>query len=165
MAEWRAIAEYPDYEVSDEGQVRRVSGGRGAKPGRILRPATTPRGYLIVSLYRDGRSRMRKVHRLLCTAFHGDPPTPKHHAAHDDGDFLNNTPGNVLWKTALENSADMLRHGRRPRGETHWGAKLSSDDVVAIRASTELHKVIAKRFGISSSHVCSIKKGVFWNDV
>jgi single-strand DNA-binding protein len=49
------------------------------------------------------RRKTYKVARLVCLAFHGPPPTPKHEVLHDDEDSHNNRPGNIGWGTRKQN--------------------------------------------------------------
>src|SRR5690348_4661929 len=72
-------------------------------------------GYANVRLSRDGRQRWKKVHRLVCEAWHGPPPSPVHHAAHLDGDCANNCPENLAWATPKENAEHKRLQGR-PNG-------------------------------------------------
>lgn len=44
-----------------------------------------------------------KVHRLVCEAFHGVPPTQKMVVIHLDEDATNNRPENLRWGTQKEN--------------------------------------------------------------
>ena len=44
-----------------------------------------------------------KVHRLVCRAFHGDPPEGKNVVLHLDENALNNKPENLRWGTQKEN--------------------------------------------------------------
>jgi len=44
-----------------------------------------------------------RVHRIVATAFHGDPPTPQHVVDHRDTNHQNNRPENLRWLTKLEN--------------------------------------------------------------
>ena len=46
------------------------------------------------------------VHRLICLAFHGDPPFEGALVRHLDGNPQNNTPENLAWGTLLENASD-----------------------------------------------------------
>ncbi len=47
MTEWRPVVGYEGlYEVSDQGQVRRVAPGMGTRPGRVLRARKDKGGYL-----------------------------------------------------------------------------------------------------------------------
>jgi hypothetical protein len=120
---WKTIAEAPDYEVSDQGRVRRVvPDWQGKYLGRVLRPSNL-RGYAGHTLCTDDGKITRKVHRLVCEAFNGPCPPDKSHCAHRDGDRTNNTPGNLYWATAQENADDRERHGRTPRGDAS-GARL-----------------------------------------
>lgn len=63
--------------------------------------------YRIVMLKRcdgkGGRQKPRKVHQLVCEAFHGPKPFPKAVVLHRDEDGLNNREGNLRWGTQLEN--------------------------------------------------------------
>jgi hypothetical protein len=124
-------------------------------------------GYANVRLNANGRQTWKKVNRLVCEAWHGPPPTPQHHAAHLDGDQLNNTPGNVAWKTPKENAADKRSHGSRMNnggmsGETHPAARLTPDEVAAIRSSTLPSRALAAEYGVSQPHIVRIKNGQKW---
>lgn len=43
------------------------------------------------------------VHRIVATAFHGEPPTKQHIVDHIDTNRMNNRPENLRWITKLEN--------------------------------------------------------------
>lgn len=44
------------------------------------------------------------VHRIVCSAFHGEPPTDQHVVDHIDTNRANNRPENLRWLTRLENA-------------------------------------------------------------
>jgi len=44
-----------------------------------------------------------RVHRIVATAFHGEPPTKEHVVDHIDTNKQNNRPQNLRWVTRLEN--------------------------------------------------------------
>src|SRR6478735_5284661 len=73
-------------------------------------------GYAYASL--DGK--VGTVHRYVCRKVNGEPPTPKHDAAHSCGKGHEAciSPVHLSWKTRKENCADMMRHG------THYRQKL-----------------------------------------
>lgn len=58
---------------------------------------------------------------------------------------------------------------RRPelvhRGEKHVMAKLSTADILAIRSDTRKQRTIAAEYGVSPSHICSIKSRRKWDHV
>lgn len=45
-----------------------------------------------------------RVHRIVATAFHGEPPDPKYVVDHIDSNCKNNRPENLRWLTRLENT-------------------------------------------------------------
>ena len=45
-----------------------------------------------------------RIHRIVATAFHGDPPDPKYVVDHIDSNRKNNRPDNLRWLTRLENT-------------------------------------------------------------
>lgn len=76
------------------------------------------------------------AHREMCRLSHGEPPTPKHHAAHlcGNGHLGCVHPKHLSWKTAKENSDDREVHGTVNRGTRNGSAKLTEDQVREIRA-------------------------------
>lgn len=44
-----------------------------------------------------------QVHRIVATAFHGDPPNPNYVVDHKDSNRQNNRPENLRWLSRLEN--------------------------------------------------------------
>ena len=76
---WYPVKEYEGvYEISTFGRIRRIAGGpgTGVKNGIPTIKASHPntKGYAIISLWRDGKNRIFKVHKLVAQAFLGDPP-------------------------------------------------------------------------------------------
>ena len=45
-----------------------------------------------------------RIHRIVATAFHGEPPTREHVVDHIDTNRRNNRPENLRWLTRLENA-------------------------------------------------------------
>jgi hypothetical protein len=52
-----------------------------------------------------GKVKIEKVHRLVCLAFIGPPPTPEHGVNHRDRNRLHNDRFNLEWATNTENMA------------------------------------------------------------
>ncbi len=180
--QWLSVPEYPDYAVSSLGQVKRIKDGkkRGYLTGQCLRQSVNRSGYYSVTLLKDGNPRQFRVNRLVCEVFHGPPPTPKHHAAHNDGTRHNNCADNLRWAAAHENEADKRAHGtaavgdrhwsklhpdRRAKGEGHGMSKLNADAVRAIRQDARYQRVIAKEYGVTQRVIWSIKTRVTWGHV
>lgn len=115
---WKAIPGHPGYEASSEGRIRsidRVVYASGRSPERrrkgvVLKPALKSRGYLNVSLGR-GPGNTFRVYRLVCLAFHGEPPEGKGFVCHRDDNPGNNTPDNLYWGSHQDNMDDKARNG------------------------------------------------------
>lgn len=188
---WRIIADFPDYAVSNEGRVKRAVPDYRGRYGHILRQQ---RGrYAQLTLYRDRRPSVLLVHRLVCAAFHGLPPTVLHEVAHRDGCGLNNRADNLRWATHSSNEADKLNHGtsllgrpsnvppsrrargashgrhtrpeRNARGERNGLSKLTEAKVTAIRLDPRPRKIVAAEHGVSVSMISYIQRGICWAHV
>jgi len=108
------------------------------------------------------------VHRIVCEAVHGPPPTPQHEAAHSCGRGHDGCVSrtHLSWKTPKENSADRVLHGTAPCGEQNGYAKLTAADLVAIRsalaAGNTTQRQIAAQFGVSHGTISLIRHGRTW---
>jgi hypothetical protein len=67
---WRKCVDFPNYEVSRDGLVRRTVHVPHGRPPGILKPFDD-RGYPALKLPRDGVMRKVYVHRLVAKAFLG----------------------------------------------------------------------------------------------
>ncbi len=74
-------------------------------------------------------------------------------------------PSHMFLGNNTVNHADCVAKKRHPAGERHGRAKLTEDAVREIRTSTESHRVLADRFGVSRSMVGQAKRGLFWKHV
>lgn len=98
------------YFVNADGQIfacERVSlmpkGGTRIYPAKQLKPHYLRGGYLKVVFHKNGKRSEIPVHRIVCAAFHGEPPTDRHQVNHKNGNKKDNTPSNLEWVTASEN--------------------------------------------------------------
>jgi hypothetical protein len=164
---WKEIPDWPVYEVSDTGRVRRKLIGLRGSPAVERIPYITTNGYPYISLRQPGdkKGRAIAVSRLVLMAFVGLPPTEDHQAAHGDGDPLNNNLSNLRWATHSENQMDRVRHGTSNRGARQHMSKLTADDILAIRrrlAAGHTQRSIADDHGIARTTVSSIAIGKSW---
>lgn len=118
--EWRIIPEFPDYEASNIGRVRRAVPCKCVPAGRLMSCYLGVNGYMRVGLTRNGKQEVVPVHRLVLMAFVGPPPSEAHQCAHFDGVRTNNVLSNLRWATPFENERDKDRHGTRPSGDTSF---------------------------------------------
>ena len=88
------------YTVRDNGAVLRYPlEGKRPRPtdnSWTFGKSNSKSGYLEIASVR--------IHRIVATAFHGEPPTKEHVVDHIDTNKQNNRPENLRWLTRLENS-------------------------------------------------------------
>jgi len=113
--------------------------------------------------------KMRGAHRIMCELAHGPAPSPDHEAAHSCGKGHEAcvNPKHLRWATKVENKADMLIHGTRPRGERQGSAKLTTEAVRQMRALAGAlsHQKIGAMFGVSQTQASRVISGKHWGHV
>lgn len=172
MAErWKQC--HPNYEVSDQGRVRRTVGGKGARIGHILKPAPNNKGYLCVGLKNNGVRLSYTVHHLVAAAFLG--PCPEgYEIGHENGDKTDCRASNLVYQTRSQN----MKHayavcGRVPKVPDHTGSKHGLSKLVEAQA-IEIYKLrhagvsgqtVARLFNINESVVSEIYNDKAWTHV
>lgn len=162
---WKPCPGFEDsYSVSNWGRVRRDAPGSGTRAGRIKRSATDASGRKTVVLYRHRRAHPSTVHKLVALAFLGSKPSEAYEVAHENGDATDNRVENLRWSTHAENEGDKLLHGTSNRGKRNGRAKLTEQDVLAIRAKVagRPQKEVAEMFGVHQVTVSRIVRRIDW---
>lgn len=93
------------------------------------------------------------AHRLMCVLAHGEPPTPKHQAAHNcgKGHFGCVNPKHLEWKTNSQNQLDRAKNGNALRNNHGNKSALTHEqqaEIVALRGRMTQVSIAAK-FGVS----------------
>lgn len=179
--EYRDVPGFPGYRVGNDGSVwcnsprgNRDIKTKGPLPWRLLRQNRTRSGHYYVALWRNGRGKTWRVHRIVLFAFRGPPP-PGLICARLDGNPGNNKLDNLVWTTHKENSAHAVQHGTWAHGETHGRAVLTAERVSAIVATVRAKRddrvngrrygaytAVAKQFGVEAATVRDIMEGTTW---
>lgn len=165
---WVTVSQNENYEVNSLAQVRNKKTGHVLKYDKKI----TGGGYYNCSL---GRRGCAMVHTLVCTAFHGHPPSKRHQVNHKDGNKLNNRAENLEWVTPKQNMQHALKSGRleehrenmsrRSTGEGNPKAKLTERDVLRIKDLIVIgwnRSRIAELYLVSNSTVGSIELRKTW---
>lgn len=154
IEKWRLIEGY-EYEVSDQGNVRRVG-------SRSLKPRVHSNGYHRVSL-RGETNTDAYVHRLVCAAFLG-AATDGAHADHINGDRRDNRLVNLRWLSPEANRAAR----NFARGARSNKSALTESDIRAIRSAPHSRWFdgrMAKILGVSRETVRDIRNHKAWSHV
>ncbi len=171
---WKSIDGWPEYQVSDLGNVRRILKSPSPKAtkknaenmGRPLSPSVHRDGYLYVCLKRPGHYETKKVHRLVCEAFHGKPPLPNMDVNHKDTVRSNCAATNLEWMTRQENLEHARIHGNGCRkGRRNAQAKLSENQIIAIREDERTQREIATDYDVCQQTVSLIKSRKSWSHI
>lgn len=164
---WNRVPGYEEhYEVSDEGRVRRILGGRGATAGRILKQHDQG-GYRAVQLCRNDVKKKIGVHILVAEAFHGRRPTRKF-PNHKNCDKHDNRADNLEWLTAKQNARHAILAGKRPgramAGEENGRAKLTRcqvEEILRLKGAIG-QRTLARLCGVSKTAIQLIHQGKNW---
>ena len=144
------------YLANQDGTIYSTMSGRNLSPGK------NSRGYFTVQLY-DGsipkKPKSHLVHRLICTAFHGQAPAPNSQVNHKDGNKANNAASNLEWVSPLENtrhSMDVLGHHRM--GEKNSNQRITPDQLLVMLDRSLSSKEAARVIGCSDGYVRSVRR-------
>jgi hypothetical protein len=101
--------------------------------------------------------------RYMCRLAHGEPPTPKHVAAHSCGNGHEAcvNPNHLSWKTQAQNIEDCREHGTLVR---HWGGnvrRLTPAQIQTIKNArgVKLRRDLAAEYKVSQSTISDIWNG------
>ena len=112
MEEWKDIKGYEGlYQVSNEGRVKRLAGSPKCKVDRILKNSVSSNGYLFITLYKNGESKIYRIHRLVMENFSPLENMKELEVNHLDEDITNNNLNNLQWCTRKEN----INYGNRAK--------------------------------------------------
>jgi hypothetical protein len=153
--EWRSLEEFPDYQFSDTGLVK--------KNGKYRSPYL---GHSYPTVYLSNKFVRKQVrlHTIIAELFIG--PCPEGFIIrHLDDDKENNQVSNLAYGTDYDNKQDAIRNDKIPKGEKHGCAKLTQVEVNEIR-NTEYYygciETLAKEYDVSRSTISSIRTGRTW---
>lgn len=96
MEEWQKIDNFPNYSVSNFGNVINT------KTNKVMK-LTNKSGYYHITLKNENSYKTLKIHRLVALAFIKNPEN-KPEVNHKDKNKLNNNINNLEWMTRTENN-------------------------------------------------------------
>ena len=177
IEKWRSIIDYPDYQVSNFGRVRRISTASRARRWKSLyvkKPQSNGR-YLTTWLYNEHSGKKVYIHRLVLTVF-ARPARPGEEGNHGDGDRSNNRIDNLEWLTPSQNMYHAFKTGLRIGkgspgrvGELHPLCRLRNGEVYLIKKLLNdgriSRSIIAKMFKLAKSTISKIHLGKRWGHI
>lgn len=113
---WKQIPKFPDYEASNQGNIRRTDSGR------FLSYYQDERGHRSVTIRKDGKTYSAKISNLVAEAFIGKKPKGKN-VYHINKDRSDNRVENLMYDTRSNQSS----------GSKSPSSKFSDEEVINIR--------------------------------
>ena len=126
---WKTIKDYPNYQVSDLGNVKslnrivRSKGGFRNINERVLKPHANSKGYLGVSLSKNNIKKTKVVHQLVAIAFLNYKPDGTHKIVVDhknNKERYNNSVDNLQLITGRENISKDRTNGTSEYTGVSW---------------------------------------------
>lgn len=164
---WKDIEGYPGYQVSNLGRVRSLNYHRSGQV-RVLELLKGAHDYTQINLYKNGKMKGHKVHRLMAIAFLPNPdnlPCVNHKDCNPKNNFIwinddgsvDPEKSNLEWCSYLYNNtyADRLKksgekHSKRVAAYTFDGYLVGTYPSI---------KEAAKQLGINKSGISNCLRG------
>lgn len=136
MEIWKDVNGYENlYQVSNKGRVKTLhkpdQGCSTLDENNIKKidDVTRHKGYCLVQLYKDGKKKMVRVHRLVAEAF---IPNPMNYSQvnHIDGNKTNNCVENLEWCSGKHNMQHAVEHNLNNCGKQRKIQQLTLDGEV-----------------------------------
>ena len=144
------IPDYPGYYVSRRGNVytHKLKGSNKGTLGKWYRLKThLNHGYPHIILWKNGKRRMFKVHRLVAMVY---IPNPNNYpiVCHKDNDKSNPYYQNLYWGTILDNNLQCIHDGlvHRPKGKNHHFYGKFGENHPASRLPDKIRKDIIYKY-------------------
>jgi len=167
MEKYIEIKEYPNYEVSELGNVR------NKKRDSILKTKDN-NGYRQLKLSKNGVNKMYSVHRIVAEAFIPNPEN-KPCVNHKNGIKSDNRVENLEWVTRSENDIHAYKLGlktvnKNPNyGSKNGNSKLNEIKVKEIRekylSGRYTQQKIADEYNVSQHTISGIVLNKIWTAV
>ena len=163
---WKDIKGYEGkYQASSYGRIRNAK-------GKVLKTYTDKCGYQLIGLYKDGKSKTFRVHRIIYETLVGDIPIDLQ-INHKDFNRSNNKVSNLEVTTREENVRHSLQNTIRANSYDENGNRISkgnskinreiAEEIRTIYATKDVtYKELAKNYGIKRSTVGDIVTGKSW---
>ena len=113
------IIGFTNYKIYSDG---RIISFKRYKEGRFIKPSLSSLGYYCVGLYKNGKTKTLKIHRLLMQHFKPDEWNQNLHVDHKNRIRTDNRLENLRMVTSLQNSQNQGIRTTNKSGHKniHW---------------------------------------------
>lgn len=160
MEGWRDIKDYEGlYQVSNLGRIKSFGNGKTRKE-KILKSRKDGCGYHFVTLYKEGKVKTYKVHRLVAQAFIPNPDNLPQ-INHIDENKSNNCVDNLEWCDCKYN----INYGSRNERTAKTLSKSLSKPILQFSKTGEFIKrwdglrQVERELGVKNNNITHCLKG------
>ena len=162
--QWKDIIGYEnEYQINQFGEIRTLKDSPKLKKYNVLKPQINKRnGYVYQMLYKNGKEKLLRVHRLVAMAFLPNPNNLPQ-VNHKDGNKQNNSVDNLEWceqsynmkhafKTGLEKPSEKQKAAVRKTNEKKRKrvVRTMGDEKIEYESAT----VAARKNNVGISTIC-----------
>ena len=163
--EWKICPLNTNYMVSTSGQVMSLS----RRYRGCIRKQDYIHEYPRVTLYKGGKKKTYKIHRLVLETFVGSRPKG-YECNHKDGSKSNPNLSNLEWVTPSKNTQHSYDTGLQipKQGEKNGRAKLTTADVLEIRrlhGAGYFYRELAERYKVNLATIGYIIARKTWKHI
>lgn len=155
---WKNIEGYDGYQVSNLGNVKSLNYNKTGKE-KIMKLCKDKYGYLTLILYKEGKNKFMRVHRLVADAFIKNPNNLPQ-VNHRNEDKTDNRVENLEFCDAKYNMNFCTRNERSSKSKTN-GKK--SKKVICIETGVTYPSLseVHRQFGFSESNISAACRGKY----
>ena len=161
--QWADVVGYEGlYQVSTFGRIKSFKN----RMHQIMKPLIHKKGYLTVTLTKDGKQKHHLVSRLVALSF--IPNTDNlPQVDHIFGMKFDNSVDNLRWVTNAENTRYAFFQGLIGVGEDNYKAKLTNEQALYIRENPDsLSNVeLARKFNVAEGLISAVQLGKVYKNV
>lgn len=159
-----------EYFISNYGRL--FSMNKSTEVKKLMKSALTKRGYPKVSLKLDGGYESVYIHKAVADTFLNSISPEHQYIIHVDYNRANNKAENLKWVTEFEQKEYIKKRGeifdyKKSTGGGYF--KLTAPQVALIKKALlngkTRKKMLAKRFGVTSTQIKRIERGENWANV
>ena len=175
METWKVIkfvrpTKSKHYFISNHGRIKSVD--KITEKEAILKTSPDHRGFFRVSIKIEGGNVGVFVHKEVARAFVKQPSAEHEYVIHKNLNRNNNHASNIAWVDELEWKEYVKERAKKfgfKRSTKGGYFKLTANEVAIIKKYLKngktRKKMIAKRFGVSSTQIKRIERGENWAHV
>lgn len=160
---WIEAIGFPEYEVSNFGNVRRLKKSVGTRPFKKVNPWIVKNGYEMVVLSTPEKRKYFLVHRLVYQSFNG--LCDGLDVCHNNGVKTDNRLVNLRSDTRKGNMSDIYKHDTHIRGERCGTNKYKTEQIISFKEDLVNGMSIvgaARKNNINTSTAYNIKDKRTW---